>query len=157
MSGTYSVNSTNQLEIFSDGASQIPSITLCDPRQLKPQRYSQTLAEIPTKNFIVDRESGKTLIVQHPSFELMMSDSSLSFRSDWNRLPLSKFIALLKCLLILQSLPESALEEAAEELQGIADFYSDRFSQANLSTIPASRVKGKLKSAQVRPPIVVEP
>ncbi|MEQ8469521.1 hypothetical protein [Coleofasciculus sp. E1-EBD-02] len=86
-----------------------------------------------------------------------MSDSSLSFRSDWNRLPLSKLIALLKCLLILQSLPESALEEAAEELQGIADFYSDRFSQANLSTIPASRVKGKLKSAQVRPPIVVEP
>ncbi|MBH8566136.1 hypothetical protein I8748_28935 [Nostoc sp. CENA67] len=86
-----------------------------------------------------------------------MSNYSLSFKTDWNRLPPSKLIALLKCLRILQSMSEDALEEAAEELQGIADFYRDRFPQANLAAIPASSIKGKLKSAQVRPPIVLEP
>jgi hypothetical protein len=85
----------------------------------------------------------------------MMSDSSQSFRTSWNHLPLNKLIALLKCLLILQSLPGSALEEAAEELERIADFYSDRFPQANLPTIPSGSIKGKLKSPQVRPPIVL--
>lgn len=86
-----------------------------------------------------------------------MSNSSLSFRTDWNHLPNSRLIALLKCLLILQSLPEAALEEAAGELEGIADFYSDRSHQAILPTIPASSIKGKLKALQVRPPIVLEP
>jgi hypothetical protein len=86
----------------------------------------------------------------------MMSGSSVSVRTDWNRLPRPTLSALLKCLFILQSLPESALEEAADELKGISDFYSDRFPPANLPTIPASSIKGKLKSAKVRPPIVLE-
>lgn len=86
----------------------------------------------------------------------MMSNTSLSFKTDWNRLPPSKLIALLKCLLILQSLPESALEEAAKELEGIANFYSDYFPQVDLSTIPVNNIKGKLKSAKVRPPIILE-
>lgn len=59
----------------------------------------------------------------------MMSGSSVSVRTDWNRLPRPTLSALLKCLFILQSLPESALEEAADELKGISDFYSDRFPQ----------------------------
>ena len=86
----------------------------------------------------------------------MMSDSSLSFRTDWNRLSFNKSISLLKCLLILQSLPESALEEAAEELEKVVDFYSDRFPQVNLPTISSSNIKGKLIPAKVRPPIVLE-
>jgi len=109
------------------------------------------------KNYVFDRESGKTIVIQYPSFDLMMSDSSLSFRTDWSRLPVSKLVALLKCLLILQSLPESALEEAADDLEKVADFYSDRFPQANLPPIPSSSIKGRLKSARVRPPIVLEP
>jgi hypothetical protein len=86
----------------------------------------------------------------------MMSDSSLSLKTDWNRLSPSKLIALLKCLQILQSLPESALEETAKELERVADFYSDYFPQANLPTIPATSIKGKLKSSKVRSPIVLE-
>lgn len=124
---------------------------------------SQTSTGISPKNFVFDRESGKTLVIQYPSFDLVMSNDlamsnySLSFRTNLERLPFSKLIALLKCLLILQSLPAPALEEAAEELEGIADFYFDRFPQADLPTIPASSIKGKLKPEQVRPPIVLEP
>lgn len=87
----------------------------------------------------------------------MMSDSSLFFQTEWNRLAPTKLIAVLKCLVYLQSLPEAALEEAADELEKIADFYSNRFPEPNLPTIPASTIKGKLKAAQVRPPIVLEP
>ncbi|MCL1467378.1 hypothetical protein [Argonema galeatum] len=80
----------------------------------------------------------------------------MSFTTDVQLSP-AKLMALLKCLVILQSLPEAALEEAADELKGIADFYSDRFSQANLPIIPASSIKGKLRSVQISPPIVLEP
>ncbi len=85
-----------------------------------------------------------------------MSESFLSWRTDTDRLPQSKLILLLKCLLILQALPEIALEEAAENLEGIADFYRDRSPQASLPNIPTGTIKGRLKSAQVRPPIVLE-
>ncbi|HBE20472.1 MAG TPA: hypothetical protein DEG17_21135 [Cyanobacteria bacterium UBA11149] len=86
----------------------------------------------------------------------MVSDSSLFFKTNWNPLSQTQLIALLKCLVYLQSLPEAALEEAAEELEKIADFYSDRLPQTNLPTNPVSSIKGKLKAAQVRPPIVLE-
>ncbi len=130
---------------------------LCDLKQLTLQKYNRTSAGIVTKSLVVDRDSGKTFVIQYPSFDLMMSDSSLSFRTDWNRLPLSKLIALLNCLLILQSLPQIGLEEATEKLEEIADFYSNRSTKADLPIIPASSIKGKLRAAQIRPPIVLEP
>ncbi len=106
---------------------------------------------------VFDRESGKPIIIQHPSFDLMMSSSYLSFRTDSQRLSPDKLILLIKCLLIIQTLPEAALEEAAEELEGISRFYANRLPQVNLPLIPASSIKGKLKATQVRPPIVLEP
>lgn len=64
---------------------------------------------------------------------------------------------LLKCLLIIHSLPGNALEEAAEELEGISHFYANRLPQVNLPIVPASSIKGKLRATQIRPPIVLEP
>ncbi len=87
----------------------------------------------------------------------MMSGSSLSFRTDSQRWSPDKLILLVKCLLIIQTLPEAALEETAEELEGISCFYANRPPQVNSPLIPASSIKGKLKATQVRPPIVLEP
>lgn len=86
-----------------------------------------------------------------------MTDSSLSLRTDWQRYSLDKLALLLKCLLIIQTLPKAALEEAFEELEEISRFYVDRSSQVTLPVVPASSIKGKLRSVQVRPPIVLEP
>lgn len=61
MSGTYLINSTNQLESFLDGVSQIPSITLCDPRQLKLQKYSETSTGISAKTLSLIEKVGKRL------------------------------------------------------------------------------------------------
>ncbi|MGQ4649038.1 hypothetical protein [Lyngbya aestuarii] len=63
---------------------------------------------------------------------------------------------LLKCLLVIHTLPETALEEAAEELEGIYRFHTNRLPQVNLPMIPVSSIKGKLRTTQVRPPIVLE-
>jgi hypothetical protein len=60
-------------------------------------------------------------------------------------------------LLIVQALPEAALEEASEELEGIYRFYVNRLPQANAIVIPASSIRGTLSAVQVRPPIVLEP
>jgi len=64
----------------------------------------------------------------------------------------------MECFSIIQSLPESALEEANIALKGIADFYLESFPQANLQAISSSPIKitGKLKPARLRPPIVLE-
>lgn len=86
-----------------------------------------------------------------------MSDSSLSFRTEWQHLSPDKWMLLLKCLLILKTLPEAALEEAYEELEGISRFYANRLPQVNSPMISASSIKGKLRATQVRPPIVLEP
>lgn len=87
----------------------------------------------------------------------MMCDSSLSLRTEWQRFAPDKLMLLVKCLLILQMLPENALEEAYEELKGISRFYANRLPQINSLMIPASSIKGKLRATQVRPPIVLEP
>ncbi|MCT0254504.1 MULTISPECIES: hypothetical protein [unclassified Synechocystis] len=121
------------------------------------QKYSQTSSGAALNNVIFDRENGKAIVIQYPSFDLMMSDSSLSFRTDSYRLSPDKLMLLLKCLLLIQTLPEAALEEASEELEGIYRFYSNRLSQVNLPKIPAISIRGKLRSTQVRPPIVLEP
>jgi hypothetical protein len=59
-------------------------------------------------------ESGKTIVVELPT-SVTMSGISLSFSTDWNNVPISNLLALVKCLEILRSLPQPALEEAAEE------------------------------------------
>ena len=129
----------------------------CNPNQLTQPKHSQTSSGIALNNVVFDRESGKPIVIQYPSFDLMMSGSSLSFRTDSQRLSPDKLILLLKCLLIIQTLPEAALEEAAEELEWISRFYTERLSQINVPTIPASSIRGKLRATQVRPPIVLEP
>ena len=85
-----------------------------------------------------------------------MSDSSFSFTTDWQSLSPEKLILLLKCLLIIKNLPETALEETVEELENISRFYTNRFPQSSLPVIPANTIKGKLRQMQVRPPIMLE-
>jgi hypothetical protein len=106
---------------------------------------------------VIDRESGKSIEIKLLDFDMEMSSSSFSLRTDVQRLSLDKLMLLLKCLLIIQALPEAALEEACEELEGISQFYENRLSQVNLPTIPASSIRGKLRAMQIRPPIVLEP
>jgi hypothetical protein len=117
--------------------------------------HSQTSSGIAPD--IRDRESGKPLRIQFPNFDLIMSSASLSFRTDWQTLSPDKLFLLLKCLLIIQSLPETALEEAVEDLEGISRFYLNRLSQVNLPMIPSNSIKGKLRATEVRPPFVLEP
>lgn len=95
------------------------------------------------------------MVVELPT-RITMSATSLSFKTDWNNVPVSNLPALLKCLVILQSLPQNALEEAVEELKEIAVFYATPLPQEKLPVIPASNIKNKLMPAQVRPSIVLE-
>ncbi len=133
------------------------SITPCNPNQLTQYKHSQTSSGVALNNTVFDRESGKPITIQYPSFDLIMSDASLSFRTDAYRLSSGRLVLLLKCLLIIQDLPEAALEEACEELGGISRFHKNRLPQASIPTIPASSIRGKLRATQVRPPIVLEP
>lgn len=128
----------------------------CNHDQLNQYKHSQTSSGVALNNVVFDRESGKAIVIQYPSFDLMMSGSSLSFRTESYRLSPDKLVLLLKCLLIIQTLPEAALKEASEELEEIYRFYTNRLPQVNIPTIPASSVRGKLRSTQVRPPIVLE-
>lgn len=121
------------------------------------RKHSQTSSGIALDNIVFDRESGKPIVIQYPSFDLIMSGSSLSFRTDRQVLSLDKLMLLLKCLLIIKTLPEIALKEAAEELEGISHFYANCLPQVNLPMIPASSIKGRLRATEVRPPIVLEP
>lgn len=129
----------------------------CNPSQLTQRKHSQTSSGIALNNIVFDRESGKPIIIQYPSFDLIMSGTSLSFRTDWQGLSLDKLILLLKCLLIIQTLPETALEEAVEDLNEISRFYANRLPQVNLPMISSSSIKGKLRATEVRPPIILEP
>lgn len=143
----------------SGGASQIPSTMLCNLSQLNHYqcKNSQTSSGVTFNNVVLDRESGRDIVIQYPSFDLMMSDSSLSFRTDSYRLSPDKLVLLLRCLIIIQALPEGALEEASEELEGIYRFYVNHLPQSKGTMIPASSIKGTLSAMQVRPPIVLEP
>lgn len=107
-------------------------------------------------NTVFDRDSGKPIVIQYPVFDLMMSDGSLSFRTSSHLLPIDKLTLLIKCFLALQTLPEVALQEAYEELEGISSFYRGRSPRSALPTISESSIKGKLRVPQVRPTIVLE-
>lgn len=85
----------------------------------------------------------------------MMTESSVSFRADILKISSDKLMLLLKCLLILQSLPRNALEEAINELEEIKDFHAERMTSNNLPLISTSKIEGKLSSA-IRPPIIFE-
>jgi hypothetical protein len=150
---------------------------------LKVSTLSQTSPTFPESKIFLDRESGKkfvihslpfdrtlsdsplfntndlnskNLAVQGSSFDVTISGSSLSISTSLNRFSQDSLIALLKCLLHLQVLPDAALEEVVEELKSIADFYSQHTPQASLSPVVFNTIKGKIKHSQVRQPIVLE-
>jgi len=118
--------------------------------------HNQTSLGINNQNNVIDRDSGKPIVIQSSS-DLIISNSFVSFRTDLQSLSPNNFMLLLRCLLIIKALPESALEEAIEELEGISHFYANRATQVKLPLIPIVNIKGVLKATQVRPPITLEP
>lgn len=95
------------------------------------------------------------VMVQYPSLNLQMSASSLYLKTERSYWPSDKLATFLKYLLVFQSLPESALEEAVDELEKVIDFYADRASPAQLPAT-TKQIVGRIDSIQVRPPIVLE-
>jgi hypothetical protein len=85
----------------------------------------------------------------------MMTESSVSFRADILKISSDKLMLLLKCLLILQSLPRNALEEAINELEEIKIFHAEKMTSNNLPLVGTSKIKGKLSST-ARLPIIFE-
>jgi hypothetical protein len=108
-----------------------------------------------SNNSVFDRETGESIVIHHPSFGIT-SDPFVSFRNEGESSYSGKILLLLKCLVIIASLPEAALEETVEELEVISRFYVNRFPSDNLPAIASSTVKGKLSTPKVRPPIVLE-
>lgn len=136
----------------------MPSIKRCNLKQLVPQSKSETSTGITTEeSFLFSKRNGRQIEIKKPFDDSVMSESSLLFRTDRYGISSKGLLELIKCFLILQSLPEPALEEAADELEGIAEFYSNRTPQATQSILPPKIIKGKLQSKQVRPTIVLEP
>ncbi|WP_411728634.1 hypothetical protein [Methyloglobulus sp.] len=132
-------------------------MTLYNPNQLMQEKIKESTLGFAINNTAIDRESGKTYVIQYPSFGLAMSAPSLSVRLNRHDLSADNSIQLIKCLLIIQSLPEAAFEETADELEGIYHFYKDRQTQINLPKPPAKKIKGKLRAKQVRPAFILEP
>ena len=88
-----------------------------------------------------------------------MTNYYFCFRiNNYNADSVARFVQLMQCFSIIQSLPEDALEEANIALKAIADFYLESFPQADLNPISSSSIKitGKLKPARLRLPIVLE-
>ncbi|MEO0688310.1 MAG: hypothetical protein AAFY76_25430 [Cyanobacteria bacterium J06649_11] len=73
-------------------------------------KYSQTTSSLSFDNTFFDRESGRAITIHSPDFDLTMAGSSLSLQTDSARLSPNKLILLLKCLLIIQVLPEAIVE-----------------------------------------------
>jgi len=127
----------------------------CNPNQLPQSQYSQTSSGTASK-VIFDRDTGKPIIIRDFSLNLSMTESDFSFTTSWQNMSQHKLVLLLRCLLIIQALPESALEEASEELEGIFHFYISRLNQTVPPPISVGSIQGKLKEIQVRPPIILE-
>jgi hypothetical protein len=122
---------------------------LYNPNQLKQDKFEQTSSGVNLNDLAFDRESGKTFIIHYPSFGLVMSGASLPVRLDRPGLSRDNLIKLAKCLIILQFLPEEALEETTGQLEGIYRFYKDREAQIGLPKPSVNKIKGKLQSKQV--------
>lgn len=126
----------------------------CSPNQLI-RRLNQTSSGMNSNNAVLDRDTGKSIVIHYPSSERIF-DQFISDKKDGESLYADKLAQLLKCLFIIASLPEDALEEAVEELEGISRFHVNRFPSNDLPVIASSTIKGKLGTAKVRPPIVLE-
>ncbi|WP_017303493.1 hypothetical protein [Spirulina subsalsa] len=104
---------------------------------------------------IQDRQSGHQIIIEYPVSSLTMDGFSLSIPTD----PLSglsnQYKLLIQCLIILQFLPEKALEEAAQELAEIYKF-SLSCEPADQPTKGVQTVTGTLREPQTRPSIVLD-
>jgi hypothetical protein len=129
-------------------------MTRCSPVHLTP-RFNQTSSGMDSNNSVFDRETGESIVIHYPSFGIT-SDPFVSFRNEGRNSDYGKMLLLLKCLVIIASLPEAALEETVEELEGISRFYVNRLPSDELPVIAPSTIKGKLGNAKVRPPIVLE-
>ncbi|MGK7879514.1 MAG: hypothetical protein AB4060_05365 [Crocosphaera sp.] len=119
--------------------------------------YETTSIELPYKHKFIDRETGKE--IQLYSDDLVVSSTSLSLTTDVTELSLNSLIALLKCWLILQQIknfPEKALREAAEELEGIFDFYSDYSPPSTTNKLKAQVFEATIMPARIRHPIVLD-
>jgi hypothetical protein len=152
MFGMYSTSSINLPESYSGGVSQTPFIEPYNLNRLIQQIPDKTSSGIVSTTEIFDRENGRKITIHYPSFDFMMTESSVSFRAEISP---DKLMLLLKCLLILQSLPRNALEEAINELEEIKNFHAERMAPNNLPLISTSKIEGKLSST-VRPPIIFE-
>jgi hypothetical protein len=125
--------------------------------QLISQISDQTSSGIVSTKEIIDREDGRKITINYPLFDFMVTESSVSLRAgaDFLKIPSDKLILLLKCLIILQSLPKNALEEAINELEEIKSFHTKKMTSNNSPLLGISKIKGKLSST-VRPPIIFE-
>ena len=110
-----------------------------------------------SNNAVRDRETGESIVIHHPySSSGRTSNLFAPFANDGESLSSHRMALLIKCLLVIASLPEEALEEATEELEGISRFYVNRFPSNERPAIASSTIKVKLGTAKVRPPIVLE-
>ncbi|WP_373543911.1 hypothetical protein [Chamaesiphon sp.] len=109
-----------------------------------------------SNNAVVDRETGASITIHYPSFE-GIPERFIPVAKDRESLYSNKLVQLLKCLSIIASLPEDALEETIEDLEGIRNFYDNRIPSDRLPVIAASNIKGKLGAVEVRTPVALEP
>lgn len=133
----------------------------CDPNQLTGSDSSSGVAwEIDS--FPFDRTSGRKIVIRYPhGIDIVLSGNAqlddLSARKS--SVALIKCLALLTFLSDLGSLSEdsSALEEAAEELEGIARFYHTRQLESTRSAnLPPKIVRGKVTAVENKEPIALE-
>ena len=82
--------------------------------------------------------------------------SKLSFKVEFHYQPSPQLFNFLKCMLLLSVLSPEALEEAAQELENIREFYSNRSTEPVQTSLPPQVVKGKIISTQTRPPLVLD-
>ncbi len=132
------------------------STTKWNLNQLTPN-YRTTSIESPYKHKFIDRETGKE--IQLYSGDLVVSSTSLSLTTDLTELSLDNLIAFLKCWFLLQklkNLSEKALQEAAEELEEILNFYSDYSPPTTAKKLEPKVFKGTIMPAKIRPPIILD-
>ncbi|WP_107668611.1 hypothetical protein [Cyanothece sp. BG0011] len=119
--------------------------------------YRTTAIELPYKHKFIDRETGKE--IQLYSSDLVVSSTSLSLTTDLTELSLDSLIAFLKCWFLLQklkNLSEKALQEAAEELEEICNFYSDYSPPTTTNKLEPQVFEATIMPAKIRPPIVLD-
>lgn len=81
-----------------------------------------------------------------------------SFSLEWTNLSLKRFVLLLKCLFIINSLSDHAIEEALEDCDRIIDFYGKDLTRTSVKTLPSyqSPIKATVLPTQIRPSLVLD-